>query len=157
MSMSDEVMIVLKKSGWFEGREIDITENIKFLESKGFVVFDSARKFMKMYGELDINVERKRIDGHIKISEHTTCISKVIGLLDSSCFGLENFIDHDNKFIEENVIPIGVLYNHEITLYISESEKFYLQIGWIGDNVNEALENIILDKGGRRWKEIRYK
>lgn len=104
MKISNKKIEELKKAGWYEGRKIDISENVKFLEERGFEVFESAKKFMEEFGELRINVEKIRSNGSKTISEHTTCIKEVIGVLDSSCFGLDDFID-------DKVIPIGSLYD----------------------------------------------
>ncbi|PDY43970.1 SUKH-3 domain-containing protein, partial [Bacillus pseudomycoides] len=102
---------------------------------------------MEEFGELRINVETIRPDGSKKISKHTTCIKEVIGVLDSSCFGLEDFID-------DKVIPVGSLYNFEIDLYISESGKIFESTGWAGENALEALDNIILEKGTVIWDKF---
>ncbi|MED1042809.1 SUKH-3 domain-containing protein [Bacillus mycoides] len=147
MRISNKTIEELKKAGWYEGRKIDISENVKFLEERGFEVFESAKKFMEEFGELRINVEKIWPDGLV-ISKHTTCIKEVIGVLDSSCFGLENFID-------DKVIPIGSLYNFEIDLYISESGRMFKSIGWVGDNVLEALENVILEKETVIWDKFK--
>ncbi|WP_180230678.1 SUKH-3 domain-containing protein, partial [Bacillus pseudomycoides] len=84
MEISNKTIEGLKKAGWYEGRKIDISENVKFLEERGFEVFESAKKIMEEFGELRINVETIRPDGSKKISKHTTCIKEVIGVLDSS-------------------------------------------------------------------------
>ncbi|PEI80708.1 hypothetical protein CN679_28755, partial [Bacillus pseudomycoides] len=126
---------------------IDISENVKFLEERGLEVFESAKKFMEEFGELRINVEKIRSDGSKKISKHTTCIKEVIGVLNSSFFGLEDYID-------EKVIPIGSLYNFEINLYISESGRIFEAMGWAGDTAFEAFDNIIFEKGTVIWDKF---
>ncbi|MED1436776.1 SUKH-3 domain-containing protein [Bacillus mycoides] len=146
MGISNKTIEELKKAGWYEGRKIDISENVKFLEERGFEVFESAKKFMEEFGELRINVEKIWPDGLV-ISKHTTCIKEVICVLDSSCFGLENFID-------DKVIPIGSLYNFEIDLYISESGRIFESTGWAGENALEALDNIFREKGTVIWDKF---
>ncbi|MEH6848914.1 MULTISPECIES: SUKH-3 domain-containing protein [Bacillus] len=148
MEISNKTIEELKKAGWYEGRKIDISENVKFLEERGFEVFESAKTFMEEFGELRINVKKIRSDGSKKICKHTTCIKEVIGVLNSSFFGLEDYID-------EKVIPIGSLYNFEINLYISESGRIFEAIGWAGDNALEALDNIILEKGTMIWSKFK--
>ncbi|SFK07479.1 MULTISPECIES: SUKH-3 domain-containing protein [unclassified Bacillus (in: firmicutes)] len=147
MEISNKTIEELKKAGWYEGRKIDISKNVKFLEERGFEVFESAKKFMEEFGELQINVEKIWSDGSKAISEHTTCIKEVIGMLDSSFFSLEDFID-------DKVIPVGALYDLEIDLYISESERLFKSTGWVGDNALEALDNIILEKGTVIWDKF---
>ncbi|MDI6533839.1 SUKH-3 domain-containing protein [Bacillus mycoides] len=147
MEISNKTIEELKKAGWYEGRKIDISENVKFLEEREFEVFESAKKFMEEFGELRINVEKIRPNGSKKISKHTTCIKEVIGVLDSSCFGLEDYID-------EKVIPVGSLNDFGLNLYISESGRLFKSIGWVGDNIMEALDNIILAKGTVIWDKF---
>lgn len=156
MEISKKTFDELEKAGWYKDRKIDITENIKFLEEKGFEVFESAIKFMEEFGELHLEIEKVWPDGSIEVTKHNTCIKEIVGVSDSSRFGLDEYMDHDDKFIEEKVMPIGIL-SDEVTLYISESGKFYKSFGWIGDNTWEALDNVICQKRGRLWKEIRYK
>ncbi|MDM5186269.1 SUKH-3 domain-containing protein [Bacillus sp. DX4.1] len=146
MKISNKTIEELKKAGWYEGRKIDISENVKFLEERGFEIFESAKKFMEEFGELRINVEKIWPDGLV-ISKHTTCIKEVIGVLDSSCFGLE-------KFIDDKVIPVGSLYNFEIDLYISESGRIFESTGWAGENALEALDNIFREKGTLIWDKF---
>ena len=148
MNISNKTIEVLKEAGWYEGRKIDISENVKFLEERGFEVFESAKRFMEEFGELNIEVEKGgfRSDGSKQIAKHTTCIKKVIGIGSSRHFGLSDYIDYE-------VIPIGALDNLGVILYISETGKIFTSIGWEGDTIWEAWDNIILEKGGLIWSK----
>ena len=70
MNISNKTIEVLKEAGWYEGRKIDISENVKFLEERGFEVFESAKRFMEQFKE-------------------------VIGVLDSRAFGLSKYIEDE--------------------------------------------------------------
>jgi hypothetical protein len=147
MEISKKTIEVLKNSGWYEGRKIDITENLEFLKERGFEVFESARKFMEEFGELKINVEKNRKDGTTKISKHSTCIKETVGVLNSLHFGLD-------EYVNEKVMLVGSLYNFEINLYTSESGRIFKSIGWAGDSVWEAFDNIINEKGTIIWDKF---
>ncbi|AGX41808.1 SUKH-3 domain-containing protein [Clostridium saccharobutylicum] len=147
MEISNKTIEVLKNSGWYEGRKIDITENLEFLKERGFEVFESAKKFMEEFGELKINVEKIRKNGTTKVSKHSTCIKETIGVLNSLNFGLE-------EYVNEKVMLIGSLYDFEIDLYISESGRIFKSIGWVGDSVWEAFDNIINEKGTIIWDKF---
>lgn len=147
MEISNKTIEVLKNSGWYEGRKIDITENLEFLKERGFEVFESARKFMEEFGELKINVEKNRKDGTTKVSKHSTCIKETIGVLKASNFGLD-------RYTREKAMLIGSLYNFEINLYISESGRIFDSMGWDGDSVWEAFDNIINEKGIIIWDKF---
>lgn len=154
--MEEKTIKILRKSGWYEERNIDISENLNLLKYKGFEIFDSAIDFMKNFGELNIIVKRMRMDGSIKIARHTTCIKDIIGILDSSHFGLDNFVDHEGNRMTEKVLPVGAISNFELYLYISENGKMYRNNGWIGNSPLEAFDNIICEKGGKPWSDIYY-
>lgn len=144
MEISSKTIEVMKKAGWYEGRKIDISENIRFLEERGFEVLESGKRFMEEFGELKIDVEKARRDGANAISRHNTCIKEVIGVLDSFNFGLEDYID-------EKCMPIGALYDFGVDLYISESGRIFDSMGWNGDTVWQAFNNIVLEKGSLPW------
>jgi len=147
MEISNKTIEVLKNSGWYEGRKIDISENVKFLQERGFEVVESAKKFMEEFGELKINVEEIDEDGTKDVSMHSTCIKETIGVLNSLHFGLE-------EYVNEKVMLIGSLYDFEINLYISESGGIFKSIGWVGDSVWEAFDNIINEKGTIIWDKF---
>jgi len=147
MEISNKTIEVLKNSGWYEGRKTDITENLEFLKERGFEVFESAKKFMEEFGELKINVEKIRKDRTTKVSKHNTCIKETVGVLNGSNFGLDGYT-------REKVMLIGSLYNFEINLYISESGRIFKSIGWVGDSVWEAFDNIINEKGTIIWDKF---
>ena len=147
MEISNKTIEVLKNAGWYEGRKIDISENVKFLEERGFKVLESAKKFMEEFGELKINVEEIRKDGTIKVSEHSTCIKETVGIGNSIHFSLE-------EYISESDMLIGSLYNFATYLYISESGRIFKSTGWVGDNVWEAFDNIINEKGTIIWDKF---
>lgn len=149
MEISNKTIEVLKRAGWYEGRKIDITENLIFLEERGFYVFDSAKSFMEEFGELKITVEEILKDGTKSIAKHSTCIKESVGILDSS------FFDLDEYYSCEKVMLIGTLYDHGTDLYISESGRIFDSIGWIGDSTWEAFDNIINEKGTIIWDKFK--
>lgn len=134
----------LKKAGWYEGRKIDITEQVKFLESLGYEVFDAAKKFMEEYGELDI---RDRFVGYkdstIVEAHNSTCIKDL-------------FVHVPNKEIKkydldeevgQKTIPVFILHD-EICYFISEDGKFYTHSGLASENSDEFLNTM--------YGEIKY-
>ena len=117
----------LRKAGWYEGRKIDITEQIKRLEGLGYEVFDAAKKFMEEFGELSIIDRYKFIDGSISSQHHTTCIKDLF----------ENNKKYDLDFkVGQKTIPIMIICD-EITEYISEDGKIYNQRGLDAYNIDE--------------------
>lgn len=149
VEVSEEIMKILEeRGGWYEGRKIDITEKVKFLEERGFEVFESAKNFMEEFGELKIWGYRFG-KGTRKVSECSTFMEDVVGDLDSSHFGLE-------EYISDKVIPIGKI-DDVVVLYISESGRIYSSRGWEGEHAWKAFENFIYKKGPILWSDFKEK
>lgn len=127
----------LSKAGWYEGRKIDITDNVKFLESLGYYVFDAAKKFMEEYGELEITDEYIGYKNKIYADQHTTCIKKL--------FYTPQKYDLDDK-VGENTIPVLMEY-YEVYVYIAESGKFYRDVGLLYENSDELWDSIYTENG----------
>lgn len=121
----------LKKAGWYEGRKIDITEQVKFLESLGYDVFDAAKKFMEEYGELDIN-DKSMFRGKVHIDHHTTCIKDLFH--GHPIRGIEKY-DLDEE-VGQKTIPV-VIFSEQAYIYISEDGNFYTDQGLLSCNSDE--------------------
>lgn len=140
----------LKKAGWYESRKIDITEQVKFLESLGYEVFGAAKKFMEEYGELDIN-DKSIFMGKVHVDHHTTCIKDLF--YGDPIRGIEKY-DIDEK-VGQKTIPI-VIFSDQVYIYISEDGRLYNNRGLKACN-NDELWN---DKYGDtshfilKWDEI---
>ena len=140
----------LEKAGWYEGRKIDISEQVRFLESLGYEVFDAARKFMEEYGELDITdksySEYKGDKYHIREDHHTTCIKEILWFNKKS--------DLDEK-VRQKTIPV-VVFSDEEYMFISEDGKFYIDIGLCCENSDDLWNDQYgdVDHFVLRWKEI---
>lgn len=80
----------------------------------------------------------------IGIVSHDTCIEEVVGIGDSSFFDISEYID-------EKFTLIGAIFDANLYLYISESGKIFDSMGWDGDNIWEAWENIINEKITLHW------
>ena len=146
MTMQLKTIEILKEAGWYEGRRIDITEQIKVLQERGFIVFDDAKKFLEEFGELTI-IDRTEEDDGVFENIHETVLEEVISDYNSGVFKL--------KYVEEKTLPIGYIHNGEMYLWISESGKFYIDRGFIAESVEEMWNHIIGD-GGRIicWKNM---
>lgn len=121
----------LEKAGWYEGRKIDITEQVKFLENLGYEVFDAAKKFMEEYGELDIN-DKSMFMGKVHIDHHTTCIKDLFVHIPNR--EIEKY-DIDEK-VGQKTVPV-VIFSEQVYVYISEAGNFYNNRGLKACNSDE--------------------
>ncbi|MBD5140312.1 MAG: hypothetical protein HDT25_02690 [Ruminococcus sp.] len=140
----------LKKAGWYEGRKIDITEQVKFLESLGYEVFDAAKKFMEEYGELDI-YDKYLFMGELSQKHHTTCIKDLF--YEHPMRGIEKY-DIDEE-VGQKTIPVAI-FSDQVYIFISEDGWLYNDRGlkacnnaelW-NDNYGDTSHFILL------WDEI---
>ena len=97
----------LGKAGWYEGRKIDISEQVEFLEGLGYEVFDAAKKFMEEYGELDI-YDKYMFYGSLSTQHHTTCIRNILW---------DNIRCNLDEEVGKKTIPVFVYYD-EVYIYI---------------------------------------
>lgn len=126
----DETKKILEEAGWYEGRKIDISEHIKFLEDRGYEVFDALKKWLEEFGDLKIVLEDEPFDDDDDdyTTEYSTCIKEIIGSYKIN-------MNQDEK-AEEKTIPVAEIANNEILAYISESGKFYTYEGLLNSNTD---------------------
>ncbi|WFD08958.1 SUKH-3 domain-containing protein [Tepidibacter hydrothermalis] len=147
----EETKRVLKKAGWYEGRKIDISEHIKFLQNMGYEVFDALKKFLEEYGDLKIVLEYEPFDedDDENTMEYSTYIKDIIGPYKKN-------INQDKK-VGEKTIPIAEIANGEILAYISESGEFYTYEGLLNSNDYKFWNSRFGDQRGERpltWREL---
>ena len=135
----------LEKAGWYEGRKIDISEQVEFLEGLGYEVFDAAKKFMEEYGELDI-YDKYMFYGSLSTNHHTTCIKDI--------FIGHKKMDYDEK-VGQKTIPV-LVWCDEVYIFISEDGKFYVNRGLKCENSDELWNDRYGDVSYfvLTWKEI---
>ncbi|WP_406798397.1 MULTISPECIES: SUKH-3 domain-containing protein [Brevibacillus] len=135
--MSKETLKILRDSGWYEGRSIDIKEIEENLKRLGYIVFPEVKNFLKEFGNLVI-------EDSINDETHNTSI---------------RFTNYDNygsfkseeKYAGESLVPVGMIDSGYLVLFVSESGKVYCSTGKLGDNSIEAWENLISGGGGKPW------
>lgn len=142
----EETKKVLKQAGWYEGRKIDISKHIEFLEDKGYEVFDELKKFIEEFGDLKIILEDEyALDPEENTIEYSTCIIDIIR-------NLKKNINQDRK-AGEKTIPVAELDNREILVYISESGKFYTFEGFWNSNTDKFWNCLF---GGERERPLNW-
>ncbi len=152
---SKKVKKVLEQGGWYEGRSIDISQQLFFLNDLGFQVFDKAIEFFKEYDQLKIpRIYSQSYTGGTNINDfdHFNVLKMVQYIYTSK--GEERKIRVKNKSrikrCYEKVLPIGSLHNLDIPIYITESGKIVAEVMGktviYGNSIKEGVENIILGK-----------
>ncbi|MFF0829894.1 SUKH-3 domain-containing protein [Brevibacillus sp. NPDC003359] len=132
--MSNETMMILRNAGWYEGRNIDTKEIEEHLEKLGFIIYPEVKKFLIEFGDLVI-------EDTINDETHKTGVK----IKSSGAFKAEE------KYAQENLVPVGFIDSDNLVLFVSESGKVYCSTGKLGDNAKEAWENLIGGSGYKPW------
>ncbi|GAA0076994.1 SUKH-3 domain-containing protein [Clostridium sp. CTA-5] len=147
--LEEKVKKVLIRAGWIENKKIDITNQVKILESNGYEVFEAARKFMKRFGELHIRAKYIDFFGKEDYDEHSTCYED-----------MKYYYEHNanyNEKVGEQTIPVCELYQGEYIICISESGKFFVSEGMWAENSYNFWNGLFGEyKGGfLNWKDYK--
>lgn len=134
--MSEITLQTLKKSGWFEGRVINISSIESNLQKLGYEVFEPVKQFLKEFGMLRI----------IDSLEQTHDTTKVF----TDYFRHSKF-QAEEGYSGERLVPVGSLSDGELLLFVSESGKVYCSTGKLGNTAWEAWEALINNKGFKSW------
>jgi hypothetical protein len=148
----EETKKILEEAGWYEGRKIDISEHIKFLEDMGYEVFDALKNWLKEFGDLRVVLKNEPFDEEEEdenLTEHSTCIRNIIQRYKEN-------INQDDK-AGEKTIPVADIENRGVLVYISESGKFYTYEGLFNSNTDNFLNSTFAHDHCERpltWREL---
>ncbi|GEB35882.1 SUKH-3 domain-containing protein [Brevibacillus sp. FSL K6-0770] len=146
--LSDKALDVLIRSGWYEGRKIDIKETISFLETRGFTIFSCVEKLLEEFGGIEYLYTKK--DGTIE-SFHFIPETALGDILER-----EDFSEFEYWF-QEPLVIIGEAYRRNMNLFMSASGIVYGEYGGydlykFGNNIYEALETLCMPKPAEKIK-----
>lgn len=147
--LEEKVKKILTKAGWIENRKIDITNQVKILESKGYKVFEAARKFMEEFGELHIIARYIDSFGEEDYEEHSTCYEDMNYYYEHNAY-------YDEK-VGERTIPVCELYRGEYIVHISESGKFFISEGIRAEDTDSLWNGLLGEYKGGFLDWIDYK
>ncbi|WP_297437261.1 SUKH-3 domain-containing protein [uncultured Clostridium sp.] len=134
--MRMETKEILSKSGWYSGRKINIKHFIKYYEDAGMEVFESVKKFLEEFGDLEINIKIHTL----KFGEN---IYKAYFNPIHFKWGYDTDLDIE-EFIKEKFLVVGDMQNNMYKVIIGESGKVYFDDGLISENIDDALDIICL-------------
>ncbi|MGN0471049.1 MAG: SUKH-3 domain-containing protein [Acutalibacteraceae bacterium] len=145
----EKVKAVLEKAGWYEGRNIDISQQLFVLNDLGFEVFDKAIEFFKQYDQLKIpRLYDTNYSGGTSLNDfnHFNMLMMVQYIYTSKGNERTNRVKAlcSIKGCDEKILPIGSLHNFDIPIYITESGKIIGERAVYGNSTEEGIANIIL-------------
>lgn len=150
----EKAMICLEKAGWYEGRNVDLSEVKAFYESGGITLPTGAENFLKEYSGLnDEWTLYEETDSGLQ--EAGRFIFKLYPLFDSSYDNDRYFDDEDypaplqykvEAFAGNDLVYIGDIgYKYPAQVFLGDTGKIYTQIsGFI--QCYDSLLDILLYK-----------
>lgn len=132
--LSKHTQEVLRKNGWYAGREFDITFWVSELEEEGYQLNEYAEVILKELG--DIYVREQSTEMYVSATFDFNPYNSASGENDR----LEEF----ELASGDEMFPIGALQDYIV--YAGRSKRIYLG-DWeglyiVGDSVEEYLENV---------------
>jgi SUKH-3 immunity protein len=114
----------LTEAGWYEERDIDITEYKDYFLQFNLGWSTSLENFLKEFGGLEVQTpEFDQIDSPV------LSFDILLFLLDKPKYNVEGHmlkrIEWAKKYFQKNVYPIGCHYGWFCDLYIDEESNFY--------------------------------
>jgi len=136
---------ILKQSGWIQERKKDISSPVKYLEDKGYVVFDCVREALEQFGELKCIYEYNG-----KLEDFVIEPKEGLGDLNRRHYKRYEVI------IGEDLVVIGTAFRDNAVLYMSKAGEVYAvrddyYIWKIGCDIYKAINNLC---EGRELKVI---
>lgn len=132
-----ETLKILRDSGWYAGRKIDISEIKGNLEQRGYVVFPTVEDFMREFGDLVI-------EDTVNEEMHNTSIR-------FTDYYRHGSFKSEEKYAGEKLVPVGMIDSDNLLLFVSESGKVYCSTGKLGDSAMEAWDHLISGHGFKPW------
>lgn len=142
MTMSNKVIESLKKSGWDDSRNVDISIYVEAFKSEGYKLSEPIVEFLKQFGGMEIIIPAfRRPDAIDKI--YIDPIKAINGIYRG------NVADYEER-VDESLVVVGETYNEQLVLLMSESGKFYAAfddyLAKLGDNIYETLDTFCESK-----------
>ena len=132
--VSEHTQKVLKKNGWYEGREYDITDWVSDLEEEGYELNEYAKSILIELGNISV------------WERHTEMYNGATFDFDALFAGTGQYdrLEEFEQASGDKLFPIGSV--QEYIVYAGESKRIYIgdwaSLSLIGNSIEEYLENV---------------
>lgn len=136
--MENKIISILKKNGWYENREIDITSILNYLKDEKYTIYNTQINFLKEFGNLEISFKDCNGNGHFIVINPID-----VGLPEWAKQKYEIYINKKFILIGEVVCEnTFLLMDKDLEIYGAYENEFI----FLGKNFYVFLENFYLDK-----------
>lgn len=143
---------LLKKSGYYNGREVDLTDILEMYKKYGYTYTDKQLEFLKEYCYLKIEYTHP-VWKHLTVTMDLNPIKKAQEPIALS------WIPDYNNYLDDELLIIGDIESENMTLYLSKKGHFFgcfddCIIDW-GDDFKNMLLCLVKGKRGK-YMEMEY-
>ena len=126
--MNEKSRKILEESGWYEGREIDLTDILEVYNKYNVEVFQKAKESLEQFRDLQVKYR--------SYSKYSFNVKK---LFENSY--REGWASEISMVLDEKVLRVGGCGDY--CVYISESGKIYSDYGLIGSDMFDFWDLIL--------------
>lgn len=131
----EKVETILKESGYFEGRSVDISHIMQMYENYGYCYNDTQKAFMEKYAYLEIHYNHPIWNQDMLIRFNPIEAQKAITM---------DVVEEYNEFLQDDLLIIGDIENENLTLFLSQKGIYFA--GYDDCLVNWGSEfNVMID------------
>lgn len=137
----EKVKTILKESGYFEGRSVDISDIMQMYENYGYSYNDTQKAFMEQYAYLEIHYKHPIWNQDMLIRLNPIEAQKAITM---------DVVEEYNEFLQDDLLIIGDIENENLTLFLSQKGFYFAGyddclVKW-GSEFNEMIDMLVSGK-----------
>ena len=145
--MKDTTKEILRKFGWYEGRDVNIDAIIKYYETGTDIVFEPVKKFLREFGFLRIDTEDLINYDTDKYGNRMKEIDTREIDINPINFIIKKYYNDQMKDLEEEfnekMMEVGIIESGMYRLAVSENGKVYYEEGFLADNFDDAWDKLV--------------
>lgn len=139
---------ILTSSGWYEGRNTDISEYMEWYAGEGYVPPDTVKRFLREFGGLKITIPLEvYLPNWLKRTkqpENAKYCSDIIITTNPIDNGYEHeFIEKYNAHYKASLYPVGVSTSSP-DIFMDSEGTFYAMYGDIGKKAGASFEEYLI-------------
>lgn len=133
-----KIEAILKDSGYFEGRSVDISQIIQMYDNYGYSYNDAQKAFMEKYAYLEIHYDHPIWNQDMLIRLNPIEAQKAITM---------DVVEEYNEFLQDDLLILGDIENENLTLFLSQKGFYFTGyddclVNW-GNDFNAMIDMLL--------------
>lgn len=138
--VEEKAETILKESGYFEGRSVDISHITQMYENYGYCYNDIQKAFVERYAYLEIHYNHPIWNQDMLMRLNPVEAQKAITM---------DVVEEYNEFLQDDLLIIGDIEKENLTLFISQKGFYFTAyddclINW-GSDFHAMIDMLVSD------------